>query len=62
MDKRYIEWLREMAKQEGAFERRAAQNLTLGYVTSDTVGFITYKMIFCSLIRPLSIGLPGNWG
>ncbi|KAI0821280.1 Metallo-dependent phosphatase-like protein [Irpex lacteus] len=31
----YREWLREMDRREGAVEKRAAGNLTLGYVTSD---------------------------
>ncbi|EJD02042.1 uncharacterized protein FOMMEDRAFT_20830 [Fomitiporia mediterranea MF3/22] len=35
VDERYFAWLREMAEREGALEKRAAGNLTLGYVTSD---------------------------
>ncbi|KAK7038999.1 hypothetical protein VNI00_010391 [Paramarasmius palmivorus] len=34
--KRYMEWLEAMDKRHGGAERRAAQNLTLGYVTSDS--------------------------
>lgn len=33
--RRYNEWLREMDERAGAMERRAAANLTLGYVTND---------------------------
>lgn len=50
VDKRYIEWLREMAEREGAFVRRAAKNLTLGYVTSD-VRFTSHYLPVSSLIR-----------
>jgi len=35
MDKRYDQWLEEMAKRSG-LEGRATTNLTLGYVTSDS--------------------------
>ncbi|KAG6859954.1 hypothetical protein C0995_001289, partial [Termitomyces sp. Mi166 len=35
VDKRYKEWLQNMNKRDGV-ERRAAQNLTLGYVTTDS--------------------------
>ena len=35
VDERYFRWLRTMADAEGAFERRAKANLTLGYVTTD---------------------------
>jgi hypothetical protein len=34
VDKRYTEWLKEMDRCDGV-ERRAVQNLTLGYVTKD---------------------------
>lgn len=34
VDKRYMEWLEEMDRR-GGIERRAAANLTLGYVTHD---------------------------
>ncbi|KAI5117465.1 hypothetical protein M0805_004068 [Coniferiporia weirii] len=36
VDGRYFEWLREMAERDSAMEKRAAENLTLGYVTSDS--------------------------
>ncbi|KAI0685579.1 Metallo-dependent phosphatase-like protein [Cytidiella melzeri] len=36
VDMIYREWLREMDRREGAVERRAAANLTLGYVTTDS--------------------------
>lgn len=44
----YREWLREMDRREGAVEKRAAGNLTLGYVTSD-VGFPSFHHLcmFC---------------
>ncbi|KNZ74029.1 hypothetical protein J132_08339 [Termitomyces sp. J132] len=35
VDKRYKEWLRDMDRRHGV-DRRAAQNLTLGYVTTDS--------------------------
>jgi len=35
VDKRYREWLADMHKRHGGAERRAATNLTLGYVTTD---------------------------
>lgn len=35
VDERYFGWLREMAERDGAREKRAAANLTLGYVTKD---------------------------
>ena len=35
VDARYKEWLRGMAELEGAKMKRQAENLTLGYVTSD---------------------------
>ena len=35
VDMVYREWLEEMDRREGALERRAAGNLTLGYVTKD---------------------------
>ncbi|TDL19499.1 hypothetical protein BD410DRAFT_792116 [Rickenella mellea] len=36
VDRRYMVWLEEMARREGAAEKRAAANLTLGYVTTDS--------------------------
>ena len=36
---RYNRWLKAMAEAEGAIERRAAQNLTLGYVTTDVSSY-----------------------
>jgi hypothetical protein len=38
VDKEYLEWLEEMDRRGGA-ERRAAENLTLGYVTQDVSFF-----------------------
>lgn len=35
VDARYMAWLEEMARRDGAREKRAAANLTLGYVTTD---------------------------
>lgn len=35
VDTIYRKWLEEMDKRNGGMEKRAAQNLTLGYVTSD---------------------------
>jgi len=35
VDMVYRKWLEEMDARNGGFERRAAQNLTLGYVTAD---------------------------
>jgi hypothetical protein len=54
---RYREWLEEMYQrdaQRGGNERRAAGNLTLGYVTTDVrCIFFQRKMIFSSLyFRP----------
>jgi hypothetical protein len=42
VDKRYMEWLEEMDRR-GGVERRAAQNLTLGYVTQD-VSFASLRV------------------
>ena len=41
VNKRYREWLREMANRDIEKAKRAAQNLTLGYVTQDVSRSIT---------------------
>ena len=35
VDARYFAWLKEMAKRDAMLEKRAMENLTLGYVTKD---------------------------
>ncbi|KAF9012621.1 Metallo-dependent phosphatase-like protein [Cyathus striatus] len=55
--KRYREWLREMDRR-ASFERRAAKNLTLGYVTSDAcpgVGDDTLHAPWNSILLPISL-------
>lgn len=42
VDKRYWEWIEEMDKRNAGIEKRAAGNLTLGYVTSDVGLFLVF--------------------
>lgn len=50
---RYNSWLKAMAEAEGAVEKRAAQNLTVGYVTSDvsSTSGITYLLLYLTFSR-----------
>jgi hypothetical protein len=43
VDEKYMEWLEEMDRRSGV-ERRAAENLTLGYVTQD-VSFLFLRVV-----------------
>lgn len=60
VDVRYNAWLEDMAHREGAVEKRAAGNLTLGYVTKDVSSFAPLSNRL-ALTRSL-IGMPGSRG
>jgi hypothetical protein len=60
VDKRYMEWLEEMDRR-GGVERRAAENLTLGYVTHD-VSFASLCVIKIFKVIPNDPVLSWCWG
>jgi len=62
VDMVYRKWLEEMDVRNNGFEKRAAQNLTLGYVTAD----VCFKFSFCDgsgqvLISTIPSVMPWNW-
>lgn len=54
VDMVYMRWLEEMDKRNDGIDRRAAQNLTLGYVTAD-VCFFSFLLLLLDPPHPISI-------
>lgn len=50
VDTVYTKWLEEMDKKNNGVARRAAQNLTLGYVTNDVCPFLRISRVILVLI------------
>ena len=54
VDTIYMRWLEEMDKRNDGIDRRAAQNLTLGYVTADVCLLFSF-LLFMDPPHPISI-------